>query len=201
MGLEAKDIAINLATSAVMLILAVSFVLIWKRLTRGRLGWIGFGCLAWIVSISAESAIALLANEKLFEFLKNAFGNMRYVIIGSLWLGILTGFTEIPIGFWIAKNRNYHTDKQGGGYGLGFGVAEAGFMAVMFAAFVLTEIFAPGNVPNDVLKMIRDISWDNVAVANLERVFAILIHVATGMLIVYSIAAKKNGHVLDCGCI
>lgn len=191
MDLELKDIAINLVTSTVMLILAVSIVLIWKKLTRGMLRWVGVGCLAWIVSVTVKSAIALLANEKLFELLKNAFGDSGYVIIGSLWLGILTGFTEIPIGFWIAKNRNYHTDKQGGGYGLGFGVAEAGFMAVVFAVLVLTEVFVPGNLPNDVLKIIRNVSWDNVAIANIERVFAMLIHVATGMLIVYSIAAKR----------
>ncbi|MFQ5570868.1 MAG: YhfC family glutamic-type intramembrane protease [Rhodothermales bacterium] len=189
--MEAKEIAINLATSGVMLIIAAFIVLLWKRLTRGKLRWISIGCLAWLVSVAVKSAIALLTNEPLFNLLKSVFGNTGYIVLGALWLGILTGLTEIPIGFWIARNRKYYTWKQGSGYGLGFGVFEAGVLAVSFAMLVLTEMFAPGNLPAEVLDLIEDVSWDTVAIANIERLFAVAIHVATGMLIVYSIAAKS----------
>lgn len=189
--MEAENIAINLVTSGVMLIIAASFVLVWKRLTSGMLRWISIGCLAWVVSVAVKSTIAFVTNEPIFNLLKSVFGHTGYIILGALWLGILTGLTEIPFGFWIAKNRKYRTWKQGSGYGLGFGVFEAGVLALVFAILVLTEVFASGNLPDEVLGIIEDVSWDNVAVANIERIFVMAIHVATGMLIVYSIAKKS----------
>lgn len=192
--MQAEDIAINLVTSGVMLIVAILFVLIWKKQTNGMFSWVGMGCLAWVVSVAAKAAIAVVANEPIFIMLKNTLGNTGYVILGSLWLGLLTGFTEITFGFWIAKNRKYDTYKQGSGYGLGFGVTEASLIAISFAILVLIEVYAPGNLPSEILKMIIDISWDNVAIVNIERVLATVIHIATGILIVYSLAAKKTAY-------
>lgn len=189
--MEAKDVAINLATSGVMLIVAASLVLVWKQLTSGMLRWISMGCLAWVVSVAVKAAIAFLTNEPIFNLLKSVFGNTGYIILGALWLGILTGSTEVLIGFWIARNRNYLTWQQGTGYGLGFGVIEAGFVAINLTSATLVEIFAPGNLPHDALRQIVSVSWDNVATVNIERIIAAAVHIATGMLIVYSIAASN----------
>jgi hypothetical protein len=186
------DITINLVTGAAMLALATGLVLVWMRFTRGKIRWLAVGGLAWAVSVVVKSLVARLASEPLLDTLHGAFGTTTYVSLGALWLGLLTGFTEVPIGWWIAKNRRYHTRQQGIGFGLGFGVLEAGVLAVIVPSLALTEIFSPGNLPPDVLKIVQNLSWDNVAFANVERLFAVAIHVATGMLIVYSIAARST---------
>jgi len=192
--MQVEEIAINLTTSAVIVIVAILFILIWKKQTNGKLLWVVMGGIAWIASVAAKATIALVANEPIFDLLKNTLGYTGYVILGSLWLGLLTGFTEVTFGFLIAKNRKYNTYQQGSGFGLGFGVTEAGFIAIGFAALVLIEAYAPGNLPDGILKMIQDISWDNVVIVNIERIMGTIIHIASGILIIYSIAAKKAAY-------
>lgn len=191
MRLTSLDITINLITSGVMLVIVFLLILIWQKKTRGLLRWVGIGCISWIVSVLLKATIAFFLNEHIFNFLKSLFGNSGYVILGSIWLGLLTGITEITIGYFVAKNRKYISFQQGSGYGLGFGVIEAILMSVGFAILVLIEMYMPGNLPNDVLGLIINISWNTVGTVNLERLLAFIIHITCGVLLVYSLSSKK----------
>lgn len=191
MKLTSLDITINLITSVAMLVIVFLLILLWKKQTRGLLSWVGVGCIVWIVAVLLKATIAFSLNEHIFKYLKSLLSNSGYVIVGSIWLGLLTGITEISIGYLVAKNRKYISFQQGSGYGLGFGVIEASLMAIGFAILVLIQVYMPGNLPNDVLGLIQNISWDTVGTVNLERFLAFIIHITCGILIVYSLSSKK----------
>ncbi|MCF7886245.1 MAG: YhfC family intramembrane metalloprotease [Candidatus Marinimicrobia bacterium] len=189
--METSDLIINLTTSILILCITGLFIFLWKKHTEKSLKCILFGGLAWAISVAVKAGIALFTNQHIFNFLESSLGNTLYIILGSVWLGILTGITEIPIGYWFAKNRYYKTWEQGIGFGLGFGVFEAGLIALSIIAIVSINTITPGFLPTEIINSFSETSLNSVFVPNIERIIATIIHIATGMLIVYSVATES----------
>jgi uncharacterized membrane protein YhfC len=191
MHITPSDIAFNLIGVGMMLAIVYIFIFYWKKLTGGLLRWVGMGCLVWFIAVVIKAALGIFLNEPVLNFLKILFGNAGYFVLGSIWIGLLTGLTEIIFGYVVARNRKYITLNEGTGYGLGFGAIKAALFAIVIATLVLIEMFIPGILPAEALKLIQDTTFDTATSSNLERISALFIHIASGVLIVYSLATKK----------
>jgi len=189
--MESSDIIINIVSSIFILCISGLFIYLWKKRTGKSIKYILFGGIAWAISVAIKTGIAAFTNTHIFGFLENTLGNTPYIILGSIWLGFLTGITEIPVGYWFAKKRDYRTLEKGIGFGLGFGVFEAGIMALAIISIVIINSLSPGILPGSTINSFNDATLTSIFVTNIERVIATIIHIATGMLIVYSVATKS----------
>ena len=191
MNLTSKDITLDLLSSGLMLLIALSFILFWKKKTKASLQFVGIGCVVWLASVLIKSVIGNYLNQPVLNYFKSASGYTGYILIGSIWLGLLTGATEVTFGYLFAKRKKYESFEQGSGYGIGFGAIETGLMALSIAGLVIMEMVSPGNVPQGVITAIQNASWTDVGVVVSERLSAFSIHIAAGVLIVFSLASKK----------
>lgn len=191
MRITSLDVTLNIIASGIMLAVAVLFVVVWKKKTGGLLRWVGIGCVAWIISVAIKVIIALLLSEHILNFLKDSLGRSGYVILGSFWTGLLTGITEIWIGYLIAKNRKYTSFNQGTGYGLAFGLTESALSVLVVVTLLFTEMFIPGKLPQEAVDVIKDMSWMTTISVNIERIVAFIIHITAGVLIVYCLFTKQ----------
>lgn len=189
------DFVSLLITGPGMMLVAVMGVIIWRRAARVPMGWFWAGAALWAVAVAMKVAIALATNAAVFGWMKHALSHSLFVAGGSLWLGFLTGITEIGLTFAaVLRWRQLGADANRAiAVGVGAGAIEALILGLaQFAGVIALQTGAPGTEP------IRK-QWEaGIAVTPLfwltpiiERLIALLCHAASRALVLLGVAHRK----------
>jgi hypothetical protein len=154
---------------------------------------VAWGALAWAASVAVKIGVAALLNGPVLAALGHALPEAAYFVTGALYMGVLTGLTEVVFGYVLARRLQYSEYHQGTGYGLGFGAVEALLLGISVLSAGLTVALAPELIPEAARAELTAASWANAGVAPTERVLAIIAHIACGVLIVRSVALRRLG--------
>ena len=118
-----------------------------RWLPYGLFRWVAWGGLAWVLSVAGKLLLGYLLQPPVLGGLERALPHGAYIAMGAAYLGLLTGVTEVLIGYGIARRLGYRSCEQGRGYGLGFGALEAALMGLLLLSAALTVASTPDALP------------------------------------------------------
>jgi uncharacterized membrane protein YhfC len=158
-----------------------------------RLGWkyAILGAVFWIVSVALKFGCAILVNPWILSVIRPQPGGMLAV---AVYGGVLTGIFEVGFVWAILRfSLLGRADwRRVLGFGIGFGAIEALLLGGVSLLLVLASMYVPEKVPPAIVEQLA--STDNIlwVIAPIgERFFTCLGHIATNVLIFYSIARRK----------
>jgi hypothetical protein len=170
----------GLASAIGMMLVATASVWFWRRRTGVPWRWFWVGALIWTVAVAVKFGIAIPLNRPLLTVLESSLPYFGYLTVGAIYGGILTGITEVLFTFiaGLIWPRMADTAQRAVAIGVGAGAFEAGVLAVAAAAATL----AAG---------VGTAAWLGVLVPVIERMIAILCHVASRALALMAVATHR----------
>jgi hypothetical protein len=171
----------DLASALGMMLVAIASVWLWRSRCDASWGWLWAGAALWTAAVVIKFAIAIPTNEPLFRHLKSSLPHWAYLTAGSIYGGALTGVTEVLFVFVAALiwRSMAATASRAAGVGVGAGAFEAALLAI--GAALATIGIGQGKA-----------GWSAVLLTPaLERVIAILCHVASRLLVIMAVASRR----------
>jgi hypothetical protein len=165
--------------AVLMMLVGLSAFLLCKAIWRRPLRLFGLGALLWTISVAVKFAIAIPLNRPLDALLHRAFPKHPADLVFWIYLGLLTGITEVGIFLALAKwfQRRQWSWEDAASIGVGFGAIEAILLALAVALPVaMGKITDPGTL-----------------VPVLERFLTIFIHAVTVVAPIYAVTRRKWG--------
>lgn len=161
-----------------------------------RLGWtyLVFGALMWLGTVAVKFALAIPLNPMLYRALTGGAKEGIGVLVFDLYVGMLTGFTEVLIVFLVLGFSRWGKVewKRALAFGIGFGAFEALLLGVGSLIMMLTALFAPQMLPPEVinqLKVVDNLFYSLVPIV--ERVCAMWVHIFSNVLLFYAVLVKQ----------
>jgi uncharacterized membrane protein YhfC len=169
-----------LASAAGMMLVAVASVCFWRKRTGVPWRWFWVGALLWTVAVAVKFGIAIPLNGPLLSGLKSSLPDWGYLTVGTIYGGVMTGITEVLFTFIAALiwPRMAATAPRAVAVGVGAGAFEAALLAIVAAAAAI--IAGAGTV-----------AWLGALVPVIERLIAILCHVASRVLSLMAVASRR----------
>ena len=136
---------LNFATGPLMMLVALAFVVAWKRRTHVKLRWFWAGAGVWTLGVALKIVCALALNEKLLDLLEKVLPHALYVVLASSYIGLLTGVFEIGVTLACALlwKRMAADPDRAVAIGIGAGAFEAFVLGC--GALVMALFVASGN--------------------------------------------------------
>ncbi|MFT3891044.1 MAG: YhfC family glutamic-type intramembrane protease [Anaerolineales bacterium] len=179
-----------------MIVVSLAFVI--YAAGKKILGWkhLGMGALFWVLTVAAKFIFAIPVNPLLFRLLGVSYENLFSPanLVYYLYIGALTGIFEGGLAWLIlSKTRWGKADwNQALVFGIGFGVIEAFLLGITDMASALVGIFSPDVLPVSALGGLASNATLSMALAPIvERLFVILAHIFTCVLIFHAINSKE----------
>jgi uncharacterized membrane protein YhfC len=188
--------ALQLLGSIGMILVAAGAVFCWRRWSHGSARWLWVGAALWAAGVAMKSAWAIATNRLILQNLENALPRGGYLLLGSLYVGLLTGVFEVGVValaglIW----RKLSADPaRAAGVGVGAGAFEAsllGLGSLAMSAIVLVN----GSQAQDgvtgtmsLLLATTPLAW---LVAPAERAIVITCHVSARMLALLGVAQRR----------
>ncbi len=172
-----------LISGALMLVIGIASIEVWRRTMRIAFGWFAIGAGLWFVAVVVKIAVALLADEAILGFLQASLPRVGYLIAGSTYLGLWSAVCEMGAVLGAASAwRRLATDRDCAvAIGIGAGGFEAALLGVLFIAFALVSLFGGS--------MDTPASW---LLGPVERLIATLCHVSTRLLVLMAFARGRR---------
>jgi uncharacterized membrane protein YhfC len=169
-----------LASAAGMMLVAVAIVWFWRKRTGIPWRWFWVGALLWTVAVAVKFGIAIPLNGPLLTGLKSLLPDWGYLSVGTIYGGVMTGITEVLFTFIAAMiwPRMAAAPQRAVAVGVGAGAFEAALLAIVAA----TAAFIAGAGPT---------AWLGALVPVVERLIAILCHVASRVLALMAVASRR----------
>ena len=164
-----------------MMLVAMASVRLWRMRWNEPWRWLWAGAALWTVAVAVKFTIAIPLNQPLFEYLKSSLPHWSYLTVGSIYGGAMTGVTEILFVFIAALiwRSMAATASRAAGVGVGAGAFEAALLGI--GAAIATVATGQGKS-----------GWAAALVAPaVERMIAILCHVASRLLAIMAIATRR----------
>jgi len=182
-----------------MFLVGLLSILIWKLKKKIKLKYFIYGGLIWISAIIPKIILDLTITRKLNYLVINTFGLFASFIILGIYIGLRTGFFECGFTYLaIAKSRLRESSfNEIVAFGIGFGAFEAILLSIpsimQFIVFILNPSII-NMIPEAQRKLIEIQlnmpSWI-IPAPIIERIFTLIIHVFTTILIFISIVRKE----------
>lgn len=157
-------------------------ILFWRHTFPERWRWFWAGALLWFIAVVIKG---LSFVGPLLDLLKQHLPTPAYIAVGSAWVGLLTGITEVVIvllaALWLRKLAA--TPARAVAIGAGAGIVEAFLLG--FAAILVPIIFAARSME------IPAITLASTAVPAAERILTIPCHIASRVLVLYAVATGR----------
>ena len=155
----------------------------WKWRISWR--WLWCGALLWVIAVAVKILIAFLLNKPLLGALKNLLPNPLYLILGSSYLGLLTGLTEVAITLaaGLIWRRLALDARRAVGIGLGAGAIEAALLGLGALAASVTTTSIHG-IPST-------FSATLILAPVIERLSVIPCHAAARVMALYTVATRR----------
>lgn len=175
-----------------MLLVGLAFLIYGIR--QGGLKLAVLGGVFWLGTVIVKFMIAALLNPPIYQFLTEKIPGLPGTVIFSIYVGLLTGITEILITWLILSKTKLGQKvwKEILSFSLGFGATEAILLGALSLVSMMSALVMTDQIPVAQLR--------SIAVANnflyslapiLERFFTIGVHLGCNVLIFYSIQKKE----------
>ncbi len=170
----------SLLSDAAMMLVAAASMAYWRKLTGVPWRWFWVGALLWTVAVAVKFGIGIPLNGPLLKGLKSSLPYWGYLTVGTIYGGVMTGITEVLFTFIAALiwPRMTANAPRAVAVGVGAGAFEAALLAVVAA--VATLVAGVGTT-----------SWFGALIPAIERVIAILCHVASRTLALMAVATRR----------
>lgn len=183
-------------SGCLVVLLTIAISLWWKKRLSTPWRWLFVGAGVWVVGVVFKFVVAWLANTPVLTALDQSLGNTPYLILGSAYIGLLTGIFEIGMTavFAFLVKRMWESPQNALGVALGAGLFEAlliGFSSIGSFVMVVT-----GSVSSDAITgalaqaaATTPLLW---LLSSVERLIAILCHTSSRLLVFFAIAHRKQ---------
>ena len=163
-----------------MMLVAIASVWFWRKRTGVPWRWFWLGALLWTVAVAVKFAIAIPLNGPLLTGLKSSLPYWAYLTVGTIYGGVMTGITEVLFTFiaGLIWPRMAATAPRAVAVGVGAGAFEAALLAIAAAAGTL-------------IAGVGAATWIGALVPAIERLIAILCHVASRVLALMAVASRR----------
>jgi uncharacterized membrane protein YhfC len=170
----------KLASAMAMMFVAIASVWFWRKRSGVPWRWFWVGAALWTVAVAVKFGISIPLNGPLLTGLKSSLPNWGYLTVGTIYGGIMTGITEVLFTFiaGLIWPRMAATAPRAAAVGVGAGAFEAALLAIAAAAGAL--IAGVGTT-----------TWIGALIPAIERVIAILCHVASRVLALMAVASRR----------
>jgi len=192
---RSKTLNSLLVSGLLITIMCALFIASWKVACRSSLRWLLYGGFIWLVGVALKFLFAYFLNTPILAGIESVLHRTGYLLIGSLYIGSLTGIFEIGVTlvFALLIRSMYADTCRVVGVGIGAGTTEAlliGFSQI--GSFVIVHSGFPGG--EEILSGVVAASLNTPAlalVAPLERLLVILCHIASRTLVLFAVFRKK----------
>ncbi|UCC11827.1 MAG: YhfC family intramembrane metalloprotease [candidate division WOR-3 bacterium] len=187
-----------LVSGFLIVIISVLFIVFWKKKCRSSFRWFFIGGLVWFVGVALKFLFAYFLNSPILMALNGLLPRTGYLLVGSLYIGSLTGVFEIgaTLLFAILIRSVYANRCRAVGIGIGAGTTEALFIGLsQIGSIVMVSSGIAGSA--EIISSVISASFSTPAfalVAPVERLLVILCHVSSRMLVLYAVSRKKPSY-------
>ncbi|KPK64860.1 hypothetical protein AMJ83_01440 [candidate division WOR_3 bacterium SM23_42] len=184
-----------LVSGLLVVLITIFIVLWWKKSLQTSWKWLLIGAGVWFVGVLFKFVLAYLANAPVFAFIKSSLGHTGYLILGSTYIGLLTGIFEIgmTLVFALLIRGIYDNPRRALSVGLGAGVVEALLIGLSSLGSYVTALTGAVNSA----AMMSALSQAMVVtpflwlIGSVERIIAILCHTSSRALVLFAVAQHK----------
>jgi len=185
-----------LISGCLVLLVAVGFLVWWKRYVVSAWRWLFLGAGVWFVGVVLKFVVANYANAPILTTIESVLGRSGYLTLGSAYIGLLTGVFEIGITLafaWTIRRMSESADI-GLSIGLGAGLVEAvliGSSSIGSWVMVTAGTEQSGVIIGTLVQAATatPLLW---LISAVERVIAILCHTSSRMLVLFSVAGRRQ---------
>ncbi len=191
--IKAPDLSPIILLSGIGMLLVGLAFLIWG-IREGGAKIALLGGAFWLGTVIVKFIIAALLNPPLYQFLTEKIPGLPGTVIFSIYVGLLTGITEILITWLILRKTKLGQSlwKKILSFSLGFGATEAVLLGALSLVSMISALIMTDQIP---VSQLRSIALANNFLYSLapilERFFTIGIHLGCNVLIFYSIQKKE----------
>jgi uncharacterized membrane protein YhfC len=168
-----------------MIAVGVAAVILGRRAWKTPWRVFAAGALLWLASVAAKAGFALLANGPVSRGLQAVLPALPAKLTFWLYVGLLTGVFECGIFLLLAKpiRRRQWNWRKAASLGVGFGAGEAIALGVFAALATAVKGFG-GD-------MTAQIDWAAALAPAVERLIAMVVHIAAVVMIVYALSERR----------
>ncbi len=186
-----------LLTGPLMMLVALAFVVAWKRRTGVKLRWFWAGAGVWTVGVALKVAWAVALNERIVGLLERVLPHALYVAVASTYVGLLTGVFEVGVTLACALiwKRMAADGDRAVAIGIGAGAFEAFVLGCGGLGLPIALLLAPHNPLCEMLAVslvyqahMTPLIW---LAGPVERILAILCHIASRTLTLLAVATRR----------
>jgi uncharacterized membrane protein YhfC len=185
-----------LVSGILVILIVIASVVLWKARSHSAMKWVLIGGLVWIIGVALKFLCAYTLNNPILSWFESTLGHTGYLLVGSMYIGSLTGIFEIGITllFALGIKSMYESPGRALGVGLGAGGLEAALIGLsQIGSYAMVMGGLPGN--DQVLVALAKASSMTplfVLVAPVERMIAMLCHISSRMLVLFAVATKRH---------
>jgi len=181
---------IMVTSGGLMVLVALLFILLAQKFSRAPFRYWAIGGGIWCLGVSLKIVCALLANRPVLAGLGSP-------ILGSLYIGLLTGVFEIGVTLLLALlfRSLAENSRRGLMIGIGAGTVEAALIGL--GSIATATVAMTGNPSGDPavsqvarMTILTPLPW---LVGPIERILAIICHTSSRMLVLF--AVRKRSHL------
>lgn len=176
----------------------------WKMKKKVSLEWFLFGGVIWALAIAAKVAMDLAVSNAIVHWLIDRYTLAGLAIIWGLIVGLRTGYLECGFTYIACiKSKLKKADFVSAvAFGIGFGAAEAMVLGFTSLINILVFVVSPESVnlapPQQRELLIQQFSMGLAIIPApiIERLFTLLAHIFSAILIIYAVQVNKAGYLL-----
>jgi hypothetical protein len=188
--LQGIDLSLDLkpaqfAGGTLMVLVGLGAAAMAKWVWRIQWRWLWCGALLWAVAVAVKFLIAIPLNGPLLGALQKHLPKALYLILGSSYIGLLTGVTEVAITLaaGLVWRRLAADARRAVGIGLGAGAIEAVLLGLAAMAATVA-MAAKGMSPPTV-------SATAILVPVVERIMTIPCHAVVRAMALFTVATRR----------
>lgn len=189
------QLASLLISGCLVILLVVAITIWWKRHIRTSWRWLLVGAGVWFVGVIFKFVVASYANAPVLKVIESSLGKIGYLVLGSGYIGLLTGVFEIGITlvFAFLIKRMWENANHALSVGLGAGLVEAVLIGLSSLGSYFMVI--TGSAHSDAIlgalaqaAAVTPVLW---LISSVERFIAILCHTSSRILVLFAVTEHK----------
>jgi uncharacterized membrane protein YhfC len=149
-----------------------------------------WGAAFWLITVLVKFIIAIPLNPFFYKTILQAMPGLPGISIFSLYVGLMTGLTEVLITWLVLKYTRLGRVgwKQAFAFGAGFGTFEALLLGLGSLGSMITVLIMPEKIPPAMLQSLTQANNLLFVLAPIsERFFTIWVHILCNVLLFYGI--------------
>jgi uncharacterized membrane protein YhfC len=184
-----------LISGCLVLLVVFGIVAWWRKNTKVSWRWLFVGAGVWFVGVILKFVVANYANATVLATIDSSMSRLGYLVLGSGYIGLLTGVFEIGITlvFALLIKHMWENAPHALSVGLGAGLVEA--MLIGFSSVGNYFMVVAGSAHSDAIlnaltqaAAVTPLLW---LISPVERCIAILCHTSSRMLVLFCVARHK----------